>query len=239
MKPSARTSSPSARAPALAALAALVALPAVAACRDDAAPRRPSRIALEAPRRATVGLHGHEPTQGPRDAPVSIVAFIDYACPAIGHVPVAFDELHAAHGDRVRIAWKVPPFQVGRSVLPARAACAADLQGRFADMHRRLAAEVPGLGTGITSDRLLAIAGELGLDAARFERDLRGAACTERLRLDLAHAEAAGVRETPTLVVNGLRIGGAMFHLSLPAVVRAELSPGRAADPGRVARAPR
>lgn len=227
-------SRPSRRAPAAGLLVA--ALAALAACRDPAPPR-PARIALAAPHRVTPRLHGHEPTIGPAGAPVSIVAFIDYACAASGPVPVALEELLAAHGDRVRIAWKVPPFQVGRSVLPARAACAADLQGAFPAMHRRLIAEVPD-DVGVTADRMTAIARDLGLDPARFERDLRVPACTERLRLDLAHAEAAGVRETPTLLVNGLKVGGAMFHLSLPAVVRAELAPARAASP-RVARAPR
>jgi protein-disulfide isomerase len=87
----------------------------------------------------------------------------------------------------------------------ALAAEAARRQGKFWEMHDALFAHQQEL-----SDATYArLAGELGLDAARFEADRRAPATIARVREDAAEAGATGVTGTPTFVVNGEVVLGA------------------------------
>lgn len=189
------------------------------ACNGRREPRaRPDRIELRERPRTKVPLHGREPRLGDAAAPISVVAFVDYPCPASTHVPGVLDETVKKNPD-VQVIYKVAPFQLGLSVLPARAVCAADMQGRFHDMNRRLAAAVPKQGRGITHERIVELAAELGLDISRFTRDMQSARCTDRLRDDRDDADDARVRDTPTLFVNGRPVAGAMYDHALAAAI--------------------
>jgi protein-disulfide isomerase len=85
--------------------------------------------------------------------------------------------------------------------LAARAAVAADHQGRFWDMHDTLFEHQDQL----ELEDLVGYAAELGLDAERFVRDLDDPETLARIRSDVASAEASGARGTPTFFVNGRR----------------------------------
>jgi protein-disulfide isomerase len=85
--------------------------------------------------------------------------------------------------------------------LAARAAEAAGAQGQFWEMHDMLFRHQEEL----TFEDLVGYAGELGLDVEDFVRDMEEDRHAERVREDVASAEASGARGTPTFFVGERR----------------------------------
>src|SRR3954464_7248291 len=114
-----------------------------------------------------VGPSDH--VRGPASADVTLVEYGDFACP---FCRAAYAEIKAllARMPDVRFVFRANP----RSHLfpdaepAAEAAEAASAQGKFWEMHDGLF-EIEGR---LTRARLVALAGALGLDGPRFEREL-------------------------------------------------------------------
>ena len=85
-----------------------------------------------------------------------------------------------------------------------RLRCAADAQGRFWEMHDHIFEHQRAL-----SDRHLSeYAALLGLDVARFDRELASHAHASRVRTDFSSGVRSGVNGTPTFFINGIRHEG-------------------------------
>jgi len=106
----------------------------------------------------------------------------------------------------VRVVVKPMPILGPASVTAARAALAAQMQGRFAPFHDALLA----LRGDIDEAALVQVAAEVGLDAARLRRDMAGAEVTRRLSSALALAQALGLQGTPAYVVGETVLPGAV-----------------------------
>jgi protein-disulfide isomerase len=175
-------------------------------------------ILLEEPR-AEVAVPASAPSQGPADAKVTIVEFLDYQCPFCHRAQQAVDEVLKLYQGRVRFVHRDYVLGKPRSLPAARAARCAGEQGRFWEYHRGLLLE-----SGDLSDAdLLRRAGSLGLDGKTFT------ACTATSRYD-AEIHAAtnagsdlGVSGTPTFFINGRRLVGARSIEDFRAVIDAEL----------------
>src|SRR5207248_4888449 len=109
--------------------------------------------------------------RGPDDAPVTLVEYGDFECPYCGQAESVIRELLASFGDDVRYVWRHLPLNDvhGHAQLAAEAAEAAASQGKFWEMYDILLEHQGEL----ELSHLLAYAEELGLDAERFEEDLR------------------------------------------------------------------
>jgi protein-disulfide isomerase len=83
----------------------------------------------------------------------------------------------------------------------ARAAFAAQQQGKFWPMHDLLFASQGALDW----KSLVGHAKKLGLDPAKFEADAKGDAAKKRIDKDVAEGDQVGVDGTPTVFVNGRR----------------------------------
>jgi protein-disulfide isomerase len=147
-------------------------------------------------------------SRGPAQSSIAIVEFAEFECPFCALAEGTLRDLERAHPNDVRVVFKNLPLPMHPGArLAAKAALAADAQGRFWEYHDRLFART---GTGpLDRATLERIAADLQLDAARFSRDLDDPALDERLAQDKAEADAAGVQGTPTFFVNGCRINGA------------------------------
>jgi protein-disulfide isomerase len=139
------------------------------------------------------------PSRGPSDAPITVVEWADFECPACRAVSPTLEATLAQQSD-VRFVFKNYPLDIHPNAeQAARAAVAADLQGKFWEMHHALFTTEPPL----TKERLFEIANKIGLDAARFEKDMRSEAVADAVRRDKKQGEAADLRGTPTVYVNG------------------------------------
>ncbi|ADI03822.1 Na+/H+ antiporter NhaA [Streptomyces bingchenggensis BCW-1] len=156
--------------------------------------------------------------RGPRDAPVTVVEYGDYECPFCGQAEPVIRELLGDFGD-VRYVWRHLPLTDVHvhAQLAAEAAEAAALQGGYWDMHDLLLSHQGAL----RFDDLRGYAADIGLDVARFERDMRSRAGSARVAEDVESADVGGVAGTPTFFVNGRRHQGAYDITGLSAAVRA------------------
>lgn len=147
----------------------------------------------------TIPLDG-SPSRGPLDAPVVIVEFADFECPFCQKVAPELDALWEKHKDTVRFVYKFMPLQMHpHSEIAARAAIAAQDQGKFWEMHHELFAN----GQHLEPADLDSYAKAIGLDMARFQADMSSPATKARLDADKKLADDLGVKGTPTIYIDG------------------------------------
>jgi protein-disulfide isomerase len=180
---------------------------------NDGAEEKPTSDTVEA-----VPVDG-APARGAdaRRAPITIVTFSDFECPFSAKAETTLHALEEAHPRDIRFVFKNLPLPFHEHArLAARGALAADAQGRFWEFHDRLFARS---GTSLDRAGLLKVAADLGLDTARFGRDLDDPKIEERIARDEADAKALGVNGTPTFFVNGRRVAGAQPQAAFEASI--------------------
>jgi protein-disulfide isomerase len=138
---------------------------------------------------------------GPADARVTLVEYGDFECPHSGALHRVIQSARTAFGGNLRFAFRHFPLRSSHphALTAAKAAEAAAEQGRFWDMHDRLYQRQHELG----DDDLSRHAEKIGLDVARFQRELSARAHEVRIREDLASAARSGASGTPSLFING------------------------------------
>src|SRR4051812_28704392 len=102
-----------------------------------AAPQRPARAEPDRTKTYAVPVDG-DAAEGPADAKITVVKAYDYACPFCEKVRDSMAELRKKYPSDLRIVYKqfaAPPQQ---APPPARAACAADKQGKLKDLDALL-----------------------------------------------------------------------------------------------------
>jgi Na+/H+ antiporter NhaA len=156
--------------------------------------------------------------RGPMSAPVTVVEYGDFECPYCGRAEPAVRELLADFGD-VRYVWRhLPLIDVHQHAqLAAEASEAAAAQASFWEMHDLLLDHQDALKPG----DLMRYAGQIGLDAEQFARDLRKHNGRGRVAEDVDSADLSSVSGTPTFFINGQRHYGAYDITALSAAVKA------------------
>jgi len=145
----------------------------------------------------------HDHVRGAPDAPMTLVEYGDFECPFCGRATGVVSELRERLGHELRYIFRHLPLTDvhEHAELAARAAEAAAEQGRFWEMHDVLFEHQDEL----EFEDLLGYAGGLGLDVEQFVRDLDDERLAERVRADVASAEASGARGTPTFFIGTMR----------------------------------
>lgn len=181
----------------------------LAAMIEDEIPEEDIRTLYDAkykkePKQVTFALGDGVPHEGPIDAPIQIVEFFDYGCPACQDFKPVMDEVIAQNGSTVVVYYKQFPLTDKHpdSMSAAQAALAASAQGRYKEMHDLLFANAP---RHRRAD-VLKYAKELGLDIMKFEADYADA--EKKVRADIKEGDAAGVRGTPSIFFNGRQYEG-------------------------------
>ena len=131
-----------------------------------------------------------------------IVEYGDYECPYSRAAFRQIERVEAELGDGVRFAFRhFPLTDIHPHAFAASAAVeAAELQGRFWEMHELLFRRQKGL----EDDDLRRYAAEVGLDVERFDADRASAGVLARIRRDVESGLATGeVLGTPTLIIDG------------------------------------
>jgi protein-disulfide isomerase len=148
---------------------------------------------------------------GPKDAKVTVAEFFDYRCPhckaSLGAMRHLLDK-----GQNVRIAFIERPILTPDSLWAAQAAVAARRQGdKYVPFHFALmatAGELP-------KERILDIAKQVGLDAARLEKDMADPAVLDSIKQSNALADKLHFDGTPTFVINDRIIVGELTDSEL------------------------
>ncbi|HEY0880961.1 MAG TPA: thioredoxin domain-containing protein, partial [Archangium sp.] len=146
------------------------------------------------------------PVKGPKNAPVTIVAFSDFQCPFCSRVVPTLKQIEDTYGDNVKVVFRQQPLPFHNNAkIAAEASLAAHEQGKFWQMHDKLFANAQAL------DRasLERYAQELGLDVGKFKAALDSGKFTKRVEEDSAAGMAVGANGTPTFFINGREFVGA------------------------------
>lgn len=133
---------------------------------------------------------------------VSVVAFYDANCPYCRQGAPALAKLIAEDG-QVRLVLRRLPLLGADSESAARVKLATMAQGKYFELYQRLFTE-PGRAT---KDKAIRIAGELGLDTARLERDIQNPSIDGALAETTGLARALGVRRVPFYLVGDRVLG--------------------------------
>jgi protein-disulfide isomerase len=171
-----------------------------------------------------VGPDDH--AQGSLTAPVTLVEYGDYECPHCGAAhPIVKRVLRRLGRDVHFVFRNFPLAQMHpHAVMAAESAEAAGLEDKFWPMHDRLFEHQNAL----EREDLLGYAKVLGLDVARFARDLGDSPVAERVRSDFASGVRSGVNGTPTFFIDGLRFDESWEEESLVGALEAAIGQARA-----------
>ncbi|HVF22168.1 MAG TPA: thioredoxin domain-containing protein [Pyrinomonadaceae bacterium] len=144
-----------------------------------------------------------DPARGAANAPVTIVEFTDFQCPACAAMHPVIEEVLKSYGDKVRFVVRdFPLSQHEWARKAAEAANAANEQGKFFEyaallFQRQKALDVPSLKK---------YASELGLDRTRFDAALDRGTYAAEVKHDIEDGELYGVGSTPTIFINGVQL---------------------------------
>lgn len=159
---------------------------------------------------------------GSAGAPVAIEEWADYQCPACGTFARTTErqlfETYVNAG-RVRFTYRNFAFLGAESRWAAEAAeCAAD-EGRFWEFHDLLYASQAGENRGaFAKEKLKAMGATIGLGAS-FAACVDSGKHERAVRDEAVEGQALGVQATPTLIVNGRLVRGAVSMDQLRAII--------------------
>lgn len=167
---------------------------------------------------------GTGPTEGPSEAPITVVDWSDYACGYCNRAQEALDRLDRLYPGQIRWIHRILPLDDANTIA-AEAALAAAAQGRFRPMHARLYA-VRGH---VERADVELIAQGLGIDMIRFRTELDSGVWRKQIATDVSDAEQLGITGTPTFFVNGRPVHGSQPLKVFAEVVDQELARANAA----------
>jgi protein-disulfide isomerase len=160
------------------------------------------------------------PMVGEPTAPVTLVEFFDYGCPACVQLKPTLDVVIKENQSRLKVYYKMYPLVAKHpdSMGCAKAAMAALAQGKFHQMHDVIFEKFGAQ----KEDDLRGYAQQLGLDMAKYDADF--SAVEAHVKADMKDGEAAGVDGTPTLFLNGRKYPGPSDPKYFAAAIEEELA---------------
>lgn len=178
-----------------------------------------TRIALDA-------FAGSRFVRGSQTAPVTVVEFADFQCPACGVFATTTEaEFKAEFVDtgKVRVAFRdFPLSQHQNAPLAAVAASCANVEKRWEAMHDilfRSQAQWSASSSEAFKTQLIGYAQQIGLDENAFQTCLSSNQFSAAIQADMDAGAAAGLEATPTFIINGYRLSSALPIEGLRAVL--------------------
>jgi protein-disulfide isomerase len=138
----------------------------------------------------------NDPVAGNPNGKVTVVEFFDYQCPhCIDMVPVMAEVIKA--NPNVRVIYKEFPIRGPVSEFAARAALAANKQGKYETLsHALLTSTTP-----LTQDSILQTAKAVGLDVEKLQKDMNDGSIQKQLKDNIKLAQDLKLFGTPALFI--------------------------------------
>ena len=154
----------------------------------------------------TPPVNSRDHSRGPEDAPVTLVEYGDFECPACGQAYPIVQAVCEQMGDRLRFVFREFPLRQTHphAEAAAEAAEGAGVRRAFWPMHDLLFTHQDAL----TPRDLAAYASQLGLDARQFAAEVQARRFEPAVEEDLQSGMASGVQGTPTFFINGVQYQG-------------------------------
>jgi protein-disulfide isomerase len=143
----------------------------------------------------------HDHTDGPADAPITLIEYGDYECPICVKAYPVLENVRKTFSGKLRFVYRhVPKSSQGFLKQAAQASEFAASQGKFWEMHGQLFT----LSGEHDLENLLKAAGAVGLDIERCRKALTERTFAERVRELSVASLHSGIIGTPTLFINGV-----------------------------------
>lgn len=140
--------------------------------------------------------HNGDPIGGNASGSVTVVEFFDYQCSHCVKMAPVMSEIIKANPD-VRVVYKDYPIRGPESELAARAAIAANLQGKYTVFSHALLNSSQDL----NENSILDIAKSVGLNVDKLKRDMKGKKVTDELKNTLQIAQQFNLTATPAFFI--------------------------------------
>jgi protein-disulfide isomerase len=176
------------------------------------------------------GEKQNEISIGASNSPITLTWFSDLGSSLTMQATLQLRELLKTHPGKIRLVFKNCPLETHPGAIRLHeAALAANAQGKFWEMHDLIIRNPE------KTDKatLLSYASRLGLDLARFEKELDGDQYRRIIDQDLKEARSRDVNGTPVFFLNATRIDGLRSQQVLNAFVESELAHGFVASSGK------
>jgi len=150
-------------------------------------------------------------TQGPQDAPITIVEYTDFECPYCKRGHSVIEQVKKAYPGKIRLVYKSLPLPIHPMAVPAakRFEAIALQDKKKAFVYHDLVFT--------NQDKLVAqgekfldqAAKQAGANIARMKKDMNSEAVSRHIESDMAEAEKFDISGTPGFVINGVSLKGA------------------------------
>lgn len=163
-----------------------------------------------------------DPQLGDEDAPVTVVAYSDYACASCATIESILMSFLQEHPGSIRIVWKDMPNETRHSeaIPSAIAARCAGKQGKFWEFNAQLFANQSTL----SSTLYQTIAADVGLDTPSFSLCVSNEDTRPLVERTLAEGLALQITATPTLFINNERFTGSLSKSEIDRAISAALT---------------
>lgn len=144
------------------------------------------------------------PSQGDVNAPVTVVMFTDFQCPVCSRMHPIVTDVLKQYGNKVRFVVRDFPLEDlhPQARRAAEAAAAANAQGKFFEYIEILYKNQKAL----DDISLKKYATQIGLNRVKFDAAFMTRKFAMEVQRDLEDGVAYGVKGTPTIFVNGVRV---------------------------------
>ena len=138
---------------------------------------------------------------------VTLVEYGDYQCPYCGQYYPVVKQVQQNYGDRITYQFRnLPLLQIHQNAFAAaRAAEAADLQGKFWEMHELLYTNQDAWSNSSNARSVFeGYAKKLGLNVDKFKTDFASSAVNDRINADVVAFDKTKLeKSTPTFILDG------------------------------------
>lgn len=153
----------------------------------------------------TTVIRPENATFGTPNAPVTIVAFIDFECPYSERSTPIFEQMKQKYGPTINVVFKHFPLEAihPNAVAAAKAAQCGHQQQKFWNYYTKIFDQPT-----LTSQILLQSARDGGLDLEKFTNCIAEESTNQIVTQDFQDGVALGVQGTPTYFVNDKKVEG-------------------------------
>ncbi|MBW7933154.1 MAG: DsbA family protein [Gemmatimonadaceae bacterium] len=168
---------------------------------------------------------------GKPDAPVQIVEFADFECPACAQFAMLTEpdiRARLINTGLVSVKFYVFPLPMHKNTWAAsNAAFCANEQGKFWEMHDRLFYTQDLWGTLSTTNpdkKMKGYAKDLGLDEGKFDECYDSQRHYPNIKASGIEAQNRGIDETPSFIIGGKKYAGSLPYDAIKRIVDEELA---------------
>ena len=174
------------------------------------------------------------PSFGPRNAPVTIVLYSDFECPACREEAKTLrDNIVKAYPTQVRVVFKDDPLDQlhpwARTAAIAARCISRQNPQVFWDFYDWVYAHQDEITPVNVNDKLTEFAKEKNLDALKYSRCTENKSTEPDIDKAVAEAQSLGIEVTPTMFINGRMVVGAASWDKLQPIIDGELAYAHAA----------